>query len=129
MIALPPIRKRADWEDRWSAAETPNRALDLEIAKAFGKATPDYQVSSFSVTGIISGDGVGGYGNPFVERYSEDVSAMIRLVEEKRPEAMWLTNRRPGWYRATIYPFLDGEAFLPAVALAIALRLELERVW
>lgn len=128
MIALPEIRKRAEWEERWTFAETPSRELDLEIAKAFGKATEDYRVSRHSVTGIISGDGVGGYGNPFVERYSEDVSAMIRLVEEMRPEAMWLTNKRPGGYRATLYPFVDGEAQLPAVALAIALRLDLERV-
>lgn len=127
MIWLPGTRTPATWEAPWSSAKEPSRELDLEIAKAFGKATDDYRVSNFSVTGIISGDGVGGYGNPFVERYSSDVTAIIALVEAALPEAMWDLHRASYGYVASVRALGHCEAQLPAVALAIALRLELER--
>jgi hypothetical protein len=54
--------------------------LDLAIAKAVGIAADDWQVARGSVTGYFSGDGVGGFGNPQVLRYTRSFDAAMTLI-------------------------------------------------
>lgn len=125
---------RPEWEQRWMRLAASHPQIDLEIAQVFGKAGEDYKVAKGSVTGFISGDGVGGYGNPLVPRYSGDVNAMIALIVEKAPAERWVAGRSvlaPGdthrKHYAGVGTTSNGSAELPAVALAIALRHYLEK--
>ena len=130
---MPKRIERPEWEERWMSLAAPYPPIDLEIAQAFGKAGADYKVSKGSVTGFISGDGVGGYGNPTVPNYSGDVSAVLALIEEKAPYTAWSLAKAiqyPGDPHIGHYAYVDvlirANAELPAVALAIAFRKYLE---
>ncbi|MBM3333392.1 hypothetical protein FJY63_01905 [Candidatus Sumerlaeota bacterium] len=61
--------------------------LDLEIAKVIGLASEDWQVARGSVTGYFSGDGVGGFGNPTVPRYTRSLDAAMTLVPDNADAA------------------------------------------
>jgi len=71
-------------------AKEPSRELDVEVAIAFGKASPDTRIGKGSVTGFISGDGRGGYGNPIVDRYTESQDAAVKLMKEIVPKRWYL---------------------------------------
>jgi len=71
-------------------AKEPSRELDLEVAIAFGKASPGTRRNEGSVTGFIDGDGKGGYGNPSISRYTSSQDASVALMKEIVPKRWYL---------------------------------------
>jgi len=57
-------------------------SLELAVAQAAGRTPQDARVARGSVTGYISGDGVGGYGTPSVPRYLRSLDAAMSLAGE-----------------------------------------------
>lgn len=104
--------------------------LDLAIAKAFGRAPADAFVMRGSVTGYGCGDGVGGYGNCPVERYTRSLDAAMTLIDaDTFLHVSRFDAEADGRSEAHVYPNrcvgddYQAEAATPALALcAAALR-------
>lgn len=69
---------------RVEALTTRCAQTECDVAIAIGAHSPDTRPARGSVTGFVSGDGIGGYGNPIVERVTESVDAALRTAPSGR---------------------------------------------